>query len=429
MALEKAQQVYHPLLKRRSREDCIRKRLEIFKQYNQIFSLPAAMHAHIQLGEFQQCVWDYRRGKALLAAEPVNSSLRPILDKVWSLHVEKAASVLRSTLFEKLSSPIFPFDVQCKIVGYLLEIEAYPDPILLYFNTISTLLTTRCEAMQSEYLKALKANAAISNALALEDLAADLLRDSVRVVQSHIYDQFFEFSYPLMREWRLISDSFAVLCGPLRALLTPMAKMSSQLFSEQTRFKTLNPAFVKEFYPRKLEQATKLVMEALQAHIDVILAKRPEEQYVDNAAMGMFFGLKIVRELVEALMSIFEASPFPVLMTALKNVLAYTMRSLFTRIWHAAIADCRNMGVTEDWRLSSDSFSTALVTSFESYFTFILSSTLQCKKVFEEVKTKWGSMAIVLLPSFFRLSVMWGSVFLIRLPIWRHGLCKLSSNL
>ena len=343
------------------------------------------MHAHIQLGEFQQCVWEYRKGKALLTSEPANSSLRPILEKVWSLHVEKAAAVLRSTLFDKLSSPIFPFDVQCKIVGYLLEIEAYPDPILFFFNTASTLLTNRCEALQSEYLKALKDNTAIPNALELEDLAADLIRDTVKIVQSRMFEQFYELSYPVMREWRIIADSFAVLCGPLRSLLTPMAKMSAQVFSENSRFKTLNPTFVKEFYPRKLEQATKLVMEALQSHIDVILMKRSNEQYVDNASMSMFFGLKIVRELVEALLAIFEASPFPLLMTALKNVLAYTMKTLFTRIWHAAISDRRNMGVTEDWRLSVDSFSTALVTSFESYFTFILSSTLQCRKVFEEV--------------------------------------------
>jgi hypothetical protein len=269
-----------------------------------------------------------------------------------------------------------------------LEIEAYPDPIIFFFNAAATLLTNRCEAMQSEFLKVLKENTAIPNALALEDLATDLVRDSVRIVQSRIFEQFYELSYPAMREWRIIGDSFATLCGPLRGLLIPMAKMSAQIFSENSRFKTLNPAFVKEFYPKKLEQATKLVMDALQSHIDVVLLKRPDEEYVDNAAIGTFFGLKIVRELVEALLAIFEASPFPVLLGALKNVFAYTMRTMFTRIWHATIADCRNLGVTEDWCLSVDSFSTALVSAFESYFTFILSSTLQCKKVFEEVSRR-----------------------------------------
>lgn len=384
-ALEKAQQVYHPLLKRRSREDCIRKRLEVFRQYEQIFSLPAAMHTHIQLGEFQQCVWEYRKGKALLAAEPVNSHLRPILEKVWSLHVEKAAAVLRSTLFEKLSSPIFPFDVQCKIVGYLLEMEAYPDPILFFFNTTSTLLTSRCEAFQSEYLKVLKDNVGAPNAADLEDMATNVLRDSLKIVQSHLYDQFYELSYPTLREWKAISDAFTVLCGPLRGLLAPMAKMTAQLFSENCRFKSLNPDFIKSFYPRKLEQATKLITETLQAHVDTILSKQADAKYVDNAAVGMFFGLKIVRELIEAVFVVFEASPSPILLLSLKNVLAYTMKSLFTRIWHAAITDCRNMGIIEDWQLSVDSFSTALVSTFESYITFLISSTLQCRKVFEEV--------------------------------------------
>ena len=62
-ALEKSQQVYHPFWKRRSREECIRKRLSVFQEYKAIFNLPAALHQFIKLGEFQQCVYAYRRGR------------------------------------------------------------------------------------------------------------------------------------------------------------------------------------------------------------------------------------------------------------------------------------------------------------------------------------------------------------------------------
>ena len=43
------------------------------------------------------------------------------------------------------------------------------------------------------------------------------------------------------------------------------------------------------------------------------------------------------------------------------------------------------MGIIEDWKLTGDDFSTALVKAFEAYLSFILTSTLQCRKIFFEV--------------------------------------------
>lgn len=373
-ALEKSHQIYHPLLKRRSREECIRKRLNIFQEYKAIFNLPSALHKFIKLGEFQQCIYAYRRGKELLLAEPNYSSLKPILDQVWTLQVEKAAGGLRKILFEKLSNPVFPFDVQSKIIGYLLELEASPDPVLYYFSTKSSIVMRQCQSFQDEAIKAIEANLAQPKASQLEDHVASLLVDTLRVLESHVYDQFTDLSYPTVREWKIITEAFVQLSGQLKTILVPMAKISSDRSKQ------------KDSYPKKLEECIKLIVDALQSNVDSIFSSvMGQSGHVDNSAVGMYFTLRIVRQLGETFASILDASPHQIMSISLKSSFAYILNTLLSRVWITAVVDCRNLGVIEDWKMNSSTSSTALVKSFENLLAFLMSGTLACRKIFYEV--------------------------------------------
>lgn len=373
-ALEKSQQVYHPLLKRRSREECIRKRLSVFQEYKAIFNLPAALHQFIQLGEFQQCVYAYRRGKELLSAEPTYSPLKPVLDKVWTLQVEKAASGLRTILFEKLGNPVFPFDVQSKIIGYLLELEASPDPVIYYFNTKSSIVMRQCQSFQDEAVKAIEANLSQPKASQLEVHVAALLTDTLRVLESRVHDQFTDLSYPTVREWKIITEAFSQLSTQLKTILVPMAKVSSDRSKQ------------KEIYPKKLEECIKLIVDALQSNVDSIFSSvMGQSGHVDNSPVGMYFTLRIVRHLGETFAAIFDSSPHPIMASSLKTCFAYILNTLLSRIWMTAVIDCRNLGIIEDWKLNSSSASTALVKSFENLLTFLMTATLSCRKIFYEV--------------------------------------------
>jgi hypothetical protein len=383
-ALEKSQQVYHPLLKRRSREDCIRKRLSVFQEYKAIFNLPAALVQHVHLGEFQQCVFEYRRGRELLQAEPVTSTLRPILEQVWSLQVERAANDLRSCLFEKLGNPVFPHDVQSKIISYLLELEARPDPIIFYFSVKTSLLMRQCQRFQEEAVSAIQMNLAQPRASQLEDHVASLLRDTLRVLESQLYEKFTSLSYPTVREWKIIAESFGQLSGNFKTILQPMAKISGQIFDN--RLNRLNPQLVKDAYPKKMEESIKLIVDSFHSNVDsVYTAVMGQTGHVDNSPVAMYFTLKIVKEMGEAFAYILDANPHAIMLNSLNSSFAYLVNSLLSRVWSTAVVDCRNLGIIEDWKLVGTSSSTALVRSFENLLRFLLQATISCRKVFLQV--------------------------------------------
>lgn len=375
--MEKSQQVYHPLLKRRNREECIRKRLSVFQEYKSIFNLPASLHQHIKLGEFQQCVYAYRRGKELLSAEPGYSTLKPILESVWTLQVEKAASGLRTVLFEKLSNTVFPHDVQSKIIGYLLELEASPDPIIFYYNTKSSHVMRQCQSFQDEAIKAIEINLSQPKASQLEDHVAALLRDTLRVIGSRVYEEFSDLSYPAVREWKIITEAFNQLSGQLKIILVPMAKISSQIF-DRIRQNNIN-------YSKKLEESVKLIVDSFESNIDSVFSSvMGQSGHVDNSLIGMYFTLRIIKQLGEAFAAILDASPNPIMSAAMKSSFAHVLNTLVSRVWMTAVVDCRNLGIIEDWKLNS-SPSTSLVKSFENLLAFLVNATMTCRRIFNEV--------------------------------------------
>lgn len=333
---------------------------------------------------FNLCLDAYRRGRELLLAEPSYSGLKPILEKVWDLQVEKAASGLRNVLFEKLTNPVFPFNVQSKIIGYLLELEASPDPIVFYLGAKSSLVMRQCQSFQDEAVKAIESNLAQPKASQLEDHVASLLRDTLKVLESRVYEQFLDLSYPTVREWKIITEAFSQLSSHLKSILLPVAKMTAQIFD--MKLPRVNAQLLKEVYPRKLEECIKLIVDSFQNNVDsVFSAVMGQSGHVDNSAVGMFFTLRIVRQLGETFASILDASPHPIMANSLKSAFAYVLNTLLSRIWMTAVVDCRNMGVIEDWKLNSSS-STALVKSFENLLAFLLIATISCRKIFFEVQ-------------------------------------------
>ena len=352
--------------------------MAVFQEYKAIFNLPAVLHQHTNLGEFQQCVHAYRRGKELLLAEPTNSTLKPILESVWTIHVERAASSLRSVLFEKLGNPVFPFDVQSKIIGYLLEMEASPDPIIFYFNTKSSLVMGQCQKFQDDAIKAIGANSLQPKASQLEDHVANLLKDTLKVIGSRVYEEFSELSYPTVREWKIITEASAQLSSQLKSILVPMARVTFQIFARTT----------KEIYSKKLEESVKLIFDSFESNIDSVLSSvMGQSDHVDNSAVGMYFTLRIIKQMGESFAAILDSSPHPIISAAIKSSFAHVLNGLISRVWMTAVVDCRNLGIIEDWKLNS-SLATALVQSFENLLAFLLSATITCRKIFIEVSRK-----------------------------------------
>lgn len=244
----------------------------------------------------------------------------------------------------------------------------------------------QCQSFQDEAVKAIEVNLAQPKASQLEDHVAALLRDTLKVLESRVYEQFTDLSYPTVREWKIITEAFNQLSGNLKSILLPVAKMTSQIFD--MKLSRVNQQLSKEVYPRKLEECIKLIVDSLQSNVDsVFSAVMGQLGHVDNSAVGMYFTLRIVRQLGETFASILDASPHVIMANSLKSCFAYILNTLLSRIWMTAVVDCRNMGLIEDWKLNS-SPSTALVKSFENLLTFLLIATISCRKIFFEVMRK-----------------------------------------
>lgn len=242
----------------------------------------------------------------------------------------------------------------------------------------------QCQIFQDEAVKAIEVNLAQPKASQLEDHVVALLRDTLKVLESRVYEQFTDLSYPTVREWKIIAEAFNQLSGNLKSILLPVAKMTSQIFD--MKLSRINQQLLKEVYPRKLEECIKLIVDSLQNNVDSVFSSvMGQSGHVDNSAVGMFFTLRIVRQLGETFASILDASPHAIMMDSLKSSFAYIINTLLSRIWMTAVVDCRNMGLIEDWKLNS-SPSTALVKSFENLLTFLLIATISCRKIFFEVR-------------------------------------------
>lgn len=236
---------------------------------------------------------------------------------------------------------------------------------------------------QDEAVKAIEGNLAQPKASQLEDHVTALLRDTLKVLESRVYEQFSDLSYPTVREWKIITEAFNQLSGQLKSILLPVAKMTTQIFD--SKLPRVNQQLLKEVYPHKLEECIKLIVDSLRNNVDsVFSAVMGQAGHVDNSAVGMFFTLRIVKQLGETFAAILDTSPHPIMANAIKSSFAYVLNTLLSRIWMTAVVDCRNMGIIEDWKLNSSS-STALVKSFENLLTFLLIATISCRKIFFEV--------------------------------------------
>ena len=141
---------------------------------------------------------------------------------------------------------------------------------------------------------------------------ASLLTNTLKVFESRVYDQFTDSSFPTVREWKIIAEAFSQLSSQLKSILVPMAKISSDRSKQ------------KDIYPKKLEECVKLIVDAVQSNVDSIFSSvMGQPGHVDNSPVGMYFTLRIVRQLGETFAAIIDASPHPIMASSLKLSFAY----------------------------------------------------------------------------------------------------------
>ena len=362
------------MLKRRSQEELIRKRLAVFSEYKLIFNLSAVLHKHAQLGEYQHCVYAYRKGRALLQAEAPGSTLKPILEKVWALHVEKAANALKRQLFEKVGSSALPYEVQVKLAEYLQDLDASPDPIAFFINAKLNALIHHCQVFQDQTVSALAANAAIAATSQPEDQLVILFRSVLRCLNSFKPEMMESMALPSIRAWKIIRAGFHALASQLRGILLALARFTTSIaFSAD--------GDLQELCMRKLQEGLKSFADAFEQSVDSVVNYADiNGAKTESSGVVAFFALHIIVSMNETFAHVLEASPHPLLRQNTHDLCKYLANSLLNRIWTLAVHDSRHMGSMETWQVVSSTgfdqdFGTALVHSFEKLLLYLQSVT------------------------------------------------------
>lgn len=132
----KVNDVYGSVLARRQQEMVIRRKLELFKQYEYTFELPRKFEEALKIGDYQMAASDYRRGKSSLqASKDIETfGLGKICQKVWNNVIDPNIRNIKEKLLSKLQDHTLPFEVHSKIIQALYSFDTQPDPAVTYFN-------------------------------------------------------------------------------------------------------------------------------------------------------------------------------------------------------------------------------------------------------------------------------------------------------
>ncbi|KAH9477787.1 Exocyst complex component SEC5B [Psilocybe cubensis] len=149
--VQKANQVFLPVLENASKAQKIQTTLSVFERSKFFFNLPSFIYESIEAGRYEIALRDYKKGKYLLenrpgqllpignfkdtiTADAAEQQQRRILDKVWT-SVEKAIAQMRSVLISQLQDSSRSVEEQEKTLEVLVELQSNDDPVWNYFDS------------------------------------------------------------------------------------------------------------------------------------------------------------------------------------------------------------------------------------------------------------------------------------------------------
>ncbi|CAG8479390.1 21874_t:CDS:10 [Gigaspora rosea] len=178
-AINRAEQVFGPVLVNRNKAEKIRSTLSVLEKYKFFFNLPSSLMESIKQQKYDVIIRDYKKGKVVLestmssdASENNGSSnpsterevddnalsaqYRKVFDKVWA-EVEKIMEEMREQLFKQLTEPWRSMEEQERTINVLLELDTPEDPIWHYLDSQYKFIIDLLKESYQEQLNKIKA--------------------------------------------------------------------------------------------------------------------------------------------------------------------------------------------------------------------------------------------------------------------------------
>ncbi|KAK6092905.1 Exocyst complex component S5 [Batrachochytrium dendrobatidis] len=168
-----ANNLYGPVLGRRSNGDKIRITLGILEGWKFFFNLPSSLIDQINKDKYDGAVRDYKKGKYLMhssfsdVVQPGkdfrgtkdSSALLPkthqaVFEKVWN-EVERIVGQFRTELFAKLGDSSNSVDAQEKLISYLVDLDSEKSPIMCFLERQYLWLVDKIKDCHKTYISKL----------------------------------------------------------------------------------------------------------------------------------------------------------------------------------------------------------------------------------------------------------------------------------
>lgn len=371
--------MFHPLLARRNQEELIRKRLRIYEKYSFILSLGGKFERYIQVGDYQQASYDYRKAKALLHEMSTDSAFRKVLEKTWNGHFANVLGELKAELFKKLANPIFPYDVHAKMIEYLLELDAHPDPSTFYLESCKGYILNQvrlCRDRTTEELKSVAEKEGGTAEAAFEW--------HIDMSLAHSTDRILTANDVYAHSWRIRRAFFSNIAEIFEGFAPSFSKFTSSLFEGKLQSSPQEKRTGDQMavYVAKLRDfAQELATETIGA-CKAVLA----DSAYEHSSTACAFVPRCLHSLQALLVAAEEAAMSDIMIDQIKSIAIEGCKCLVGRIWTDAQADSAKLPHFESWEMTAEGIdlSSILTQSFEALVSQSIQTTSAMAKSFKD---------------------------------------------
>jgi len=227
----KADAVFRPVLENYVKSMKLRNTLGVFQRSRFFFNLPGSLQEHVEAGNYEAALRDYKKGRYLLESRPGqllpiqtdnNASGKPtetqlaqqqrIFARVWDA-VEEIMYRMQSQLLDILRDSKRSVDEQEKCIQVLLELDPLTDPVAVFLESQHShirLLMQNCFQQEDRALRTARSKSQVKAYTHL-DMAMDLHENLVLVRTSN--DTRPTFDTVLGTEvWEAIDEMVSHVC-------------------------------------------------------------------------------------------------------------------------------------------------------------------------------------------------------------------------
>ncbi|KAF0492794.1 exocyst complex component Sec5-domain-containing protein [Gigaspora margarita] len=396
-AINRAEQVFGPVLVNRNKAEKIRSTLSVLEKYKFFFNLPSSLMESIKQQKYDVIIRDYKKGKVVLestmssdASENNGSSnpsierqvddtalsaqYRKVFDKVWA-EVEKIMEEMREQLFKQLTEPWRSMEEQERTINVLLELDTPEDPIWHYLDSQYKFIIDLLKESYQEQLNKIKAFTKSLPPFSNDTKEIALrLKNAIKAINIRDYDSLIAGKDMDVQIWKATLDVVKTLSDLLLRCLPDFWKLSKSFmegkFQKSPAILSANRRRRQAMDLRKVEQCQNMAKGVIDLYASLlseffILPPISSNQVRDQETLSFipsqsdsvttcYFLTKILNGISECVNDINSINMASDVSNALQILMEQTRWKFVEIICDAWNSDAKIFYALEDWSLDQD---------------------------------------------------------------------------